>query len=116
MSELRDKFTAARRASKKASVLDPDLALYKGRQYPLGKNTFGIFADSSPDRWGRVLMQRREKFLADKEGRKPRKLLDSDYLLGVYDETRMGAIRFSLEDGGTTLGHFAGSGRSRPSV
>ena len=42
-------------------------------------------------------MQRREKFLADKEDRKPRKLLDSDYLLGVYDETRMGAIRFSLE-------------------
>ena len=40
-----------------------------------------------------------EKFQADKEGRKPRKLLDSDYLLGVYDETRMGVIRFSLEDG-----------------
>ena len=56
-----------------AYVLDPDLALYKGRQYPINKNTFGIFADSSPDRWGRVLMQRREKFLADKEGRKPRK-------------------------------------------
>jgi len=86
-----------------AYVLDPDLALYKGRQYPINKNTFGIFADSSPDRWGRVLMQRREKFLADKEGRKPRKLLDSDYLLGVYDETRMGAIRFSLEDGGPFL-------------
>ena len=86
-----------------AYVLDPDLELYKGRQYPINKNTFGIFADSSPDRWGRVLMQRREKFLADKEGRKPRKLLDSDYLLGVYDETRMGAIRFSLEDGRTFL-------------
>jgi len=86
-----------------AYVLDPDLALYKGRQYPINKSTFGIFADSSPDRWGRVLMQRREKFLADKEGRKPRKLLDSDYLLGVYDETRMGAIRFSLEDGGPFL-------------
>lgn len=86
-----------------ASVLDPDLSLYRGRQYPLNKKAFGIFADSSPDRWGRVLMQRREKLLADKEGRKPRKLLDSDYLLGVYDETRMGAIRFSLEDGGPFL-------------
>ena len=84
-------------------MLDPDLALYKGRQYPINKNTFGIFADSSPDRWGRVLMQRREKFLADKEGRKPRKLLDSDYLLGVYDETRMGAIRFRLDDDGPFL-------------
>ena len=89
--------------SRFAYVLDPDLALYKGRQYPINKNTFGIFADSSPDRWGRVLMQRREKFLADKEGRKPRKLLDSDYLLGVYDETRMGAIRFRLDDEGTFL-------------
>jgi serine/threonine-protein kinase HipA len=89
--------------SKFAYVLDPDLSLYKGRQYPINKNTFGIFADSSPDHWGRVLMQRREKFQADKEGRKPRKLLDSDYLLGVYDETRMGAIRFSSEDGGPFL-------------
>ena len=48
-------------------------------------------------------MQCREKFLADKEDRKPRKLLDRDYLLGVYDETRMGAIRFALEDGGPFL-------------
>ncbi|MBQ3548625.1 MAG: type II toxin-antitoxin system HipA family toxin [Oscillospiraceae bacterium] len=84
-------------------VLDPDLALYRGRQYPINKTAFGLFADSSPDRWGRMLMMRREKLLADKEGRKPRKLLDSDYLLGVYDETRMGAIRFSLEEGGAFL-------------
>jgi len=84
-------------------VLDPDLSLYKGRQYPIEKQTFGLFADSAPDRWGRTLMQRRERILADREGRKPRKLLDSDYLLGVYDETRMGAIRFSLKDGGPFL-------------
>lgn len=89
--------------SRFAYVLDPDLSLYKGRQYPIDKNTFGIFADSAPDRWGRLLMQRREKFIADKEGRKPKKLLDSDYLLGVYDETRMGAIRFCTEDGGPFL-------------
>ena len=70
--------------------LDPDLQLYAGRQYPTGaKNVFGLFADSSPDRWGRLLMTRRERILAEQEGRKPRKLLDSDFLLGVYDETRM---------------------------
>lgn len=81
--------------------LDPDLELYQGRQYPAGqKELFGIFADSSPDRWGRVLMMRRERILADQEGRKPRKLLASDYLLGVYDETRMGAIRYRLEKDG----------------
>ena len=89
--------------SRFAYVLDPDLSLYKGRQYPIDKNAFGIFADSAPDRWGRLLMQRREKLIADKEGRKPKKLLTSDYLLGVYDETRMGAIRFCMEDGGPFL-------------
>ena len=42
--------------------LDPDLQLYAGRQYPTGtKNVFGLFADSSPDRWGRRLMTRRER-------------------------------------------------------
>ena len=54
-----------------AVMLDPDLNLYGGRQYPIGKDKFGLFADSSPDRWGRVLMKRRERILADREGRKP---------------------------------------------
>lgn len=84
--------------------LDPDLQLYAGRQYPTGeKDVFGLFADSSPDRWGRLLMTRRERILAEQEGRKPRKLLGSDFLLGVYDETRMGAIRFKLDKDGPFL-------------
>lgn len=63
-------------------MLDPDLSLVKGRQFPAsGKSTFGVFSDSSPDRWGRLLMERREKLNADKDDRKPNKLLDSDYLL-----------------------------------
>ena len=77
-----------------ALTLDPELMPYPGRQYPSGKNIFGLFADASPDRWGRILMNKRERILAEKEGRKPSKLYDSDYLLGVYDETRMGGIRF----------------------
>ena len=77
-----------------ALTLDPEIMTYYGRQYPTGKNIFGLFADASPDRWGRVLMNKRERILAEKEGRKPSKLYDSDYLLGVYDETRMGGIRF----------------------
>ena len=76
---------------------------YSGRQYPSGKNIFGLFADASPDRWGRVLMNKRERILADKEGRKPSKLYDSDYLLGVFDETRMGGIRFKLDPAGPFL-------------
>lgn len=86
-----------------AVMLDPDLNLYGGRQYPIGKDKFGLFADSSPDRWGRVLMKRRERILADREGRKPNTLNESDYLLGVYDETRMGALRFSLAEDGVFL-------------
>ena len=84
-------------------TLDPELMPYTGRQYPFGKAIFGLFSDSSPDRWGRVLMNKRERILAEKEGRKPSKLYDSDYLLGVYDETRMGGIRFKAEPVGVFL-------------
>lgn len=84
-------------------TLDPELLPYSGRQYPSGKNIFGVFADASPDRWGRILMNKRERIMAEKEGRKPSKLYDSDYLLGVYDETRMGGIRFKLDPAGPFL-------------
>ena len=85
-------------------VFDPDLMLYKGRQYtPLNKTMFGVFADSCPDRWGRLLMKRREAIVAKKEERKPRRLTEMDYLLGVYDETRMGGLRFSVEENGPFL-------------
>ena len=85
-------------------IFDPDLHLYEGRQYPpSGKPLFGVFSDSCPDRWGRLLMNRKEAAQARKEERKPRALMESDYLLGVYDETRMGALRFSLEEGSPFL-------------
>ena len=84
-------------------TLDPELMPYSGRQYPFGKAIFGLFSDSSPDRWGRVLMNKRERILAEKEGRKPAKLYDSDYLLGVYDEMRLGGIRFKTETNGAFL-------------
>ena len=78
-----------------AFAFDPDLALARGRQYPAsGRELFGIFLDSSPDRWGRVLMQRREALRARREGRRPRALSEWDFLLGVHDETRLGALRF----------------------
>ncbi len=78
--------------------LDPDLMLYNGRQYaPMDKTLFGVFADSCPDRWGRLLMQRREAVQARKEDRKPRALGESDFLLGVYDKARMGALRFKTD-------------------
>lgn len=81
-------------------TLDPELMPYRGRQYPSGSGIFGVFADASPDRWGRVLMNKRERILAGKEGRKPGKLYNSDYLLGVYDESRMGGLRFKEDPDG----------------
>ena len=85
-------------------LLDPDLSLYNGRHYtPMDKTFLGVFADSCPDRWGRLLMRRREAELARREERKPRKLGESDYLLGVYDKARMGALRFKTEESGIFL-------------
>lgn len=85
-------------------LLDPNLALYSGRQYlPLNKTMFGIFEDSSPDRWGRLLIKRREAINAEKEGRRPKRLTDLDFLLGVYDKTRMGGLRYSINENGPFL-------------
>jgi len=84
-----------------AQVLDPDLRLFSGLQYARdGHDNFGLFLDSSPDRWGRVLMQRREAQLARAENRDVRSLRESDYMLGVYDGHRMGALRFRLSEDG----------------
>lgn len=84
-----------------AQELDPDLQFYSGDQHlEVGKSNFGVFTDSCPDRWGRMLMQRREAMLARKESRTPRKLYESDYLLGVFDGSRMGALRFKLDPDG----------------
>lgn len=78
--------------------LDPALNLLSGVHYaPQTQNNFGVFLDSSPDRWGRFLMDRREAQLAREENRKAKKLVESDYLLGVYDAHRMGALRFKLD-------------------
>ena len=78
-------------------TLDPDLRFYKGPQYAgVGKPNFGLFLDSSPDRWGRVLMRRREAIMARKEGRTLRRLGEAEYLLGVHDKNRLGALRFKI--------------------
>ncbi len=82
--------------------LDPDLFYYEGLQYT-NKTNFGLFMDSAPDRWGRRLIQRREALMAQLEGRSARPLLESDYLMGVYDETRMGALRFKEAHDGPFL-------------
>ena len=85
-------------------LLDPDLQLFSGRQYlPENKSNFGLFLDSSPDRWGRVLLERRESCQAKAEKRLRRSLQESDFLLGVFDESRMGALRMKLAPDGEFL-------------
>lgn len=91
-------------SSNQAHALDPSLQLFSGQQYaPNEKENFGIFLDSSPDRWGRFLMKRREAQAARDEGRAEHRLLESDYLLGVYDEHRMGGLRFKADSNGPFL-------------
>jgi len=81
--------------SPSSQTLDPDLGFFSGIQYLNDeKPNFGIFLDSSPDRWGRTLMDRREAAIARSEGRPPKNHFETDYLLGVFDGHRMGAIRF----------------------
>lgn len=77
-----------------AFPIDPELPLSPGDHFPgAGTGLFGIFRDTAPDRWGRVLMERREALDAKKQARKPQRLGEWDFLLGVSDTTRMGALR-----------------------
>lgn len=75
--------------------IDPDLSLGGSVFHPNpSQGNFGVFLDSSPDRWGQTLMKRREAMEAKDEGRQARTLYAWDYLIGVQDQTRQGALRF----------------------
>lgn len=78
-------------------LLDPRLQLVGGRQYADGGNPFGLFLDSAPDRWGRLLIRRRAALEA---AGKSTVLFYSDYLLAVSDTCRMGALRFRASPDG----------------
>ncbi len=85
-------------ASPDAFQFDPTLPLVRGPiSTPDNKEMFGTLGDSAPDTWGRELMRRKERRAAEHEGRPPRTMHESDYLLGVSDETRLGALRFRFE-------------------
>lgn len=90
-------------------LLDPDIDFYSGPQYPANKENFGIFVDSMPDTWGKTLMQRRAAQDARAKEEKAPKLYEIDYLLGVFDESRMGALRFKTELQGPFLDNDAQS-------
>ena len=80
-------------------LLSGDLMNVPSLQHPRGNdNVFGFVKDSFPDRWGRLLLDRRERLTAQSEGRPMRKLTDYDYLVGIEDFTRMGGIRYKEEE------------------
>ncbi len=89
--------------SKFSQQIDPELQLYAGEQHNNEQQNFRVFLDSCPDRWGRLLMKRREAVVARQESRKPNVLNESDYLLGVHDMYRIGALRFKLDFDGDFL-------------
>lgn len=84
--------------------LEPALEIGEGSFHTeAGKSLFGSIGDSAPDRWGRVLMERREARAAKAEKRNPRLIHDSDYLLMVNDFARQGALRFAEQKVGPFL-------------
>lgn len=90
-------------------ALEPALTLGSGDYHTDdGKALFGSLGDSAPDRWGRLLMSRSAKRVAKAKGSAPRSLREVDYLLGVHDYARQGALRFALEKDGAFLAENAG--------
>jgi serine/threonine-protein kinase HipA len=81
----------------RAFEIDPEARLTVGPQYAAAgaDRLFGVFQDSSPDRWGKLLMDRREAIEAREQGRRARSLRAWDYLVGVDDKARMGALRLA---------------------
>lgn len=86
-----------------AQKIDPELKLYSGEQHSEDSKNFRVFLDSCPDRWGRLLMNRREAIKARQESRRPDVLKEIDYLLGVHDLYRPGALRFKRKLDGEFL-------------
>ena len=95
-------------------ALEPALALTSGPFHTVpGRSLFGAIGDSTPDRWGRLLMRRAERRRARRKGCAPRTLAEADVLLLVDDEARQGALRFSTDPAGPFLAE-PGSARIPP--
>jgi serine/threonine-protein kinase HipA len=89
--------------SQQQLILDPDIQFFTGVQFPNNKENFGVFLDSMPDTWGRTLMKRRAVQEARERKERVPVLYDIDFLLGVFDESRMGALRFKTDPEGPFL-------------
>ena len=115
LDSVRFSYEAAWLAHPAAFQLDPSLSLSAGDYFPKDSN-FGVFLDSCPDRWGQLLMKRRELVEAKEQGRAKRDLRAWDFLLGVQDATRMGALRFSQTDHADNPSFLANEALAAPPV
>lgn len=88
-------------ADPRSYAISPDLALTSARHHVTGLP--GALADSSPDRWGRNLVAKRTRARAREAGSPPAQIMEVDFLLGVSDLTRQGALRFTTGSDGPLL-------------
>ena len=99
---IRFEYDAAWLADARAFAIEPLLPLHEGPFHAQDPSQpVGVFQDCSPDRWGKLLMDRREAIEAREQGRPRRALRAWDYLVGVDDSTRMGALRLRDPEDGT---------------
>ena len=80
----------------KAFALDPaNLCLHAVQIYTSSAKSAlpGALRDTSPDRWGQLLIRR-----AFRKAGEQRTLSEIDYLLAITDQTRIGALRYKRED------------------
>ncbi|WP_020385579.1 type II toxin-antitoxin system HipA family toxin [Kribbella catacumbae] len=84
-----------------AYTIDPSMPLLEGNHTVGGLP--GAFADCSPDRWGKNLIAKMVRLKALRDSRTAPSVSEVDYLLGVSDLTRQGALRFRTERDGSFL-------------
>lgn len=75
--------------------ISPDLPIVAGSAVTNGLP--GAMTDSAPDRWGRNLVKKRLQSQAHENGKKEPTVTEVDYLLGVSDLTRQGALRYTVD-------------------
>lgn len=73
--------------------ISADLGRFLGIQATT-EELFSFLGDVLPDRWGRALIDKKEKLEAKESGRIPRQFDDFGYLIRIDDFSRMGALRF----------------------
>ncbi|MEP6650168.1 MAG: type II toxin-antitoxin system HipA family toxin [Lapillicoccus sp.] len=95
------RYTPQYLAHRGAYPVDPSFGLYAGAHQSTGLPP--AFSDCAPDRWGRNLIIKKAQAVSAREGVPLPTMSDVDFLVGVSDLTRQGALRFQSLGGGQFL-------------